>query len=182
MDKTYPISSDWAERAWIDSDTYDEMYRHSVQDNEGFWAELHDGCTAEPDCMAERLLQHDNGRQHLQRQLASEEPVDREEAIEVAARFGEGEGLDLLAAAAPREPDALLRLRAVTLLVEAGDRRGPALAVEMLGEESPPLVRDEAHQLLLDRAGEDFGYDPFATPEDNAAAIAAWQSWAGATD
>jgi hypothetical protein len=146
--------------------------------HEGFWAELHDGCAAEPVCMAERLLEHDNGPQHLARQLSSDEPVDREEAIEVAAHFGEGRGLDLIADAVPAEPDPLLRLREVTVLVEAGDRRGLDLAIDLLEADSPPLVRDEAHQLLLHRAEEDFGYDAFATTADNADAIAAWRRWA----
>jgi acetyl-CoA synthetase len=35
----YPVTADWAKRAWIDADKYREMYRRSVEDPDGFWAE-----------------------------------------------------------------------------------------------------------------------------------------------
>ncbi len=39
-DKTlFPVSTDWAERAWCDQGKYQEMYRRSVDDPEGFWGE-----------------------------------------------------------------------------------------------------------------------------------------------
>ncbi|WP_026380296.1 acetate--CoA ligase [Afifella pfennigii] len=37
--KVYPVSSDWAERAFIDKARYEEMYARSLKDPEGFWAE-----------------------------------------------------------------------------------------------------------------------------------------------
>jgi acetyl-CoA synthetase len=37
--ENYPVSADWASRAWIDADKYREMYRRSVDDPDGFWAE-----------------------------------------------------------------------------------------------------------------------------------------------
>jgi acetyl-CoA synthetase len=37
--KTYPVSREWAERAYIDADKYRAMYRQSVEDPDGFWAE-----------------------------------------------------------------------------------------------------------------------------------------------
>ena len=36
MEKTYPVPAQLAESAWIDKAGYDEMYRQSVEDNEGF--------------------------------------------------------------------------------------------------------------------------------------------------
>ena len=39
MARTYPVSDDWAASAHVDNDTYLAMYRHSVEDNAGFWAE-----------------------------------------------------------------------------------------------------------------------------------------------
>ena len=39
MSKVYPVPEEWAKRAWINKETYEELYRRSVQDNEGFWAE-----------------------------------------------------------------------------------------------------------------------------------------------
>ena len=37
--KLYPVSQEWAERAFIDAEKYREMYRRSVDDPDGFWAE-----------------------------------------------------------------------------------------------------------------------------------------------
>ena len=38
-DKVYPVPGEIASKAHIDAKTYDEMYRRSVDDPEGFWAE-----------------------------------------------------------------------------------------------------------------------------------------------
>jgi acetyl-CoA synthetase len=35
----FPVSGDWAKRAWIDAAKYDETYKRSISDPEGFWAE-----------------------------------------------------------------------------------------------------------------------------------------------
>ncbi|WP_341703815.1 acetate--CoA ligase [Ferrovibrio sp.] len=35
----FPVSGDWAKRAWVDAAKYKAMYDQSVQDPEGFWAE-----------------------------------------------------------------------------------------------------------------------------------------------
>jgi len=37
--KTYPVPEHWAANALIDADTYQEMYRRSVKDPDGFWAD-----------------------------------------------------------------------------------------------------------------------------------------------
>lgn len=37
--KTYPVSPEVAQTAWIDESKYKQMYQHSVDDPEGFWAE-----------------------------------------------------------------------------------------------------------------------------------------------
>ncbi|HEX7872675.1 MAG TPA: acetate--CoA ligase [Sphingobium sp.] len=39
MTASYPVPSDWASRATITSERYEEMYARSVADPEGFWAE-----------------------------------------------------------------------------------------------------------------------------------------------
>ena len=39
MDKTYPVPAQLAESAWIDKAGYEDMYRRSIEDNEGFWSE-----------------------------------------------------------------------------------------------------------------------------------------------
>ena len=38
-DQVFPVSDDWAQRAWADSAKYQEMYDRSVQDPDGFWAD-----------------------------------------------------------------------------------------------------------------------------------------------
>jgi acetyl-CoA synthetase len=35
----FPVTDDWAERAWVDETKYQQMYDKSVSDPEGFWAE-----------------------------------------------------------------------------------------------------------------------------------------------
>ncbi len=39
MSKVYPVNDYFRDRAYIDEKTYDDMYRRSLADNEGFWAE-----------------------------------------------------------------------------------------------------------------------------------------------
>ena len=39
MSKVYPVPAEWAKKAWIDREKYEEWYRRSVEDNEAFWAE-----------------------------------------------------------------------------------------------------------------------------------------------
>ena len=38
-DKAYDVSAEWAKRAWVDAAKYEEMYRRSLTDPQGFWAE-----------------------------------------------------------------------------------------------------------------------------------------------
>ena len=38
-DAVVPVSAEWAKRAWVDAAKYQAMYRRSVDDPEGFWAD-----------------------------------------------------------------------------------------------------------------------------------------------
>jgi acetyl-CoA synthetase len=38
-DKVYPVTAEWAERAYIDASSYKTLYARSVSDPEGFWGE-----------------------------------------------------------------------------------------------------------------------------------------------
>ena len=38
-EKTYDVPAGWADRAWVNADTYAAMYRRSVDDPAGFWGE-----------------------------------------------------------------------------------------------------------------------------------------------
>ena len=37
MSEIHKVTKESAERAWVDAAKYDEMYRQSIEDNEGFW-------------------------------------------------------------------------------------------------------------------------------------------------
>jgi len=39
-DKVYPVPAEWAERAWINAQSYRELYDRSVSDPGGFWGEM----------------------------------------------------------------------------------------------------------------------------------------------
>ena len=70
-----------------------------------------------------------------------------------------------------------MRLEAAQLLANRGDPRGVTIAAELLSATSPPLVRDESYQLIAKEAGRDFGFDAFASEEDNAQALETIQAW-----
>ena len=38
--KIHPVTAEWAERAWINNDSYKELYERSVSDPDGFWGEM----------------------------------------------------------------------------------------------------------------------------------------------
>jgi len=74
-----------------------------------------------------------------------------------------------------------LRARAGIAATRLGDPRGLAALVATLEATDPDLpliLQDEAVALLrAERGGVGFGYDAFFTPEENAAALAAWRDW-----
>ena len=39
-DEIIPVSPDWAKRAYVDAAKYDEMYKRSIEDPDGFWGEM----------------------------------------------------------------------------------------------------------------------------------------------
>ena len=38
-ERIHPVPAEWAEKAWCDNDKYLEMYKRSIEDPDGFWAE-----------------------------------------------------------------------------------------------------------------------------------------------
>lgn len=38
--KVYPVSAEWADKAWINNDSYKDLYDRSVKDPDGFWGEM----------------------------------------------------------------------------------------------------------------------------------------------
>jgi hypothetical protein len=75
-----------------------------------------------------------------------------------------------------QSPADVVRARAVG----QGDRRPtsrdvPALIGRL--EDADPVVRLAAHEELRRRTGRDFGFVPWASPEERAAAIGRWRAW-----
>lgn len=147
-------------------------------DHGHFWEELSTGCEGEASCIASNLQAARDGWNRLSHRLAEADTSERENWLGVLAEFDSAESHDLVAELAAAETEALVRLEAAQLLVEQGDPRGVAIALELLDPTVPPLVRDESYQLIARQAGEDFGFDPFGSEEDNAEAIERIHTWA----
>jgi zinc/manganese transport system permease protein len=145
---------------------------------DGAWGDLAGPCGDDAGCIAERAVARDDWPEILTHRLADSRSGVREAAAEVAAEIGSPRAMDLLAAAAGAEPDPLLRLDQVRILVAANRREAFEIAVTLLEDAVPALVREEAHQLLLDAASADFGYDPLAGGTANDPAIERWRAWA----
>jgi zinc/manganese transport system permease protein len=141
------------------------------------WHALLEECRDDAACLAGRLGQRPDWLEIVPHHLISTDPGERELVIDVLGLLDHPEGYELLATTGADEADDLLCQKIARLLAEGGDHRGLRLAVDLLDAGHPPLVRDEAHQLLLEQTGQEFGYDPFADGEANAAAIARWRAW-----
>jgi zinc/manganese transport system permease protein len=155
----------------------DRAPRHPHEDLDDSWHEIVHACDHDPACISSGLLERDDWTIVLAAQLSDEDPGHREAAASVAGLIRTTEALDALAAAAPDEPDDLLRLEETRILASAGDQRGLALALAFLSTDAPLLYRDEANALLEEHSGQDFGYDAHAPPEANAEAIESWQEF-----
>jgi hypothetical protein len=70
----------------------------------------------------------------------------------------------------------LVRARAVGLGGRQPDSQVVPALIGRLGD-SDPVVRLAAHEELRQRTGEDFGYLPWASPEERSSAIDRWQAW-----
>jgi hypothetical protein len=148
----------------------------AVSDN-GFWEGLARECGSDRACQVDRMRRRNDWYELSAARLSSEDPDEREEMVELLRQVDDPRAVDLLGGAAASEADPLIRLAAVRIIATRGDGRAAHLAVEMLGADTPPLVRDEAHQLLLELSEEDFGYDPFGDADENATALERWRTW-----
>ena len=70
----------------------------------------------------------------------------------------------------------LVRARAVGLGGRKPDAQVLPVLVSRLGD-SDPVVRLAAHEELRKRTGQDFGYLPWAGPEERSIAIERWRAW-----
>jgi hypothetical protein len=71
-----------------------------------------------------------------------------------------------------------VRARAVGLARRQTDPSQMPALVERLAD-NDPVVRLAAHEELRRRTGRDFGYVPWASPEERAGAIDRWRNWIG---
>jgi zinc/manganese transport system permease protein len=155
----------------------EDAAEHSGETPDGVWHQLAAACGNDSSCLAARLAQRVDWNALLESQLVDADVRHRETAADVVAALGTPEALDTLAGAVKSEPDDLLRLKESQVLIEGGDRRGFEVAVAFLAADVPLLFRDEAHRVLLEHTGQDFGYDPFGSAADNAQALARWREW-----
>jgi hypothetical protein len=77
-----------------------------------------------------------------------------------------------------QHPAPLVRARAVGLARREPDSRAVPALVGRLADEDP-VVRLAAHEELRRRTGRDFGYLPWASPEERSTAIDRWRAWLG---
>ena len=75
-------------------------------------------------------------------------------------------------------PAPLVRARAVGLGRRQADSQLIPALVDRLSD-SDPVVRLAAHEELRKRTGRDFGYVPWASPEERAGAIEQWKAFVG---
>ncbi len=75
-----------------------------------------------------------------------------------------------------KDPDPVVRTRAI-----AQDDRRPNVQVvpALVGrlDDPDPVVRLAAHEELRRRTRRDFGFVPWGSPEDRAAAVKRWRDW-----
>ena len=75
-----------------------------------------------------------------------------------------------------QNPAPVVRARAIGQRdSRLNSRAVPALIGRL--EDVDPVVRLAAHEELRRRTGRDFGFVPWASPEERAAAIGRWRSW-----
>ncbi|RUL86759.1 HEAT repeat domain-containing protein [Tautonia sociabilis] len=78
--------------------------------------------------------------------------------------------------AALDDPAAFVRARAAGLDDEVPDAQAIPELIEHL-EDPDAVVRLSAHESLRRRTGQDFGYLPYVSAEDRAAAVGRWRAW-----
>jgi hypothetical protein len=79
-----------------------------------------------------------------------------------------------------QHPAPLVRARAVGLGSRQPDSQVVPALVGRLRDDDP-VVRLAAHEELRQRTGQDFGYVPWASPEERSTAIDRWRAWLGET-
>ena len=147
--------------------------------HDSLWQELSTACGGQAPCIAEWVLETSGSWELLSHRLGEADTAERENWLAVLAEIESPQSRDLVADLAAVETEPLVRLEAAQLLADQEDPRGVTIAVELLAPTSPPLVRDESYQLITRQSEMDFGYDAFASEEDNTQALERIRAWAG---
>jgi hypothetical protein len=135
-------------------------------------------CGNDLQCVRERLLATPDWSAHAALRLRVDDDLERAWWVEALAGIDDPAVPVLLLEAANRERDPMIRLEMAAALLHAGERRGARIAVALLADDTPPLIRDDAYSLITEEAGREFGYDSFSSAEENAAALALVEAWA----
>jgi hypothetical protein len=75
-----------------------------------------------------------------------------------------------------KKPEPLVRARAIPLGRNKSDEKVvPSLITSL--DDKDAVVRMTASEELKKRSGQDFGYVPYAEPEERAPAVSKWNAW-----
>ncbi len=114
---------------------------------------------------------------HLLLAIAEEDEALRTAVVESIRAYVARRG-DLRIRVLATGPDAELAAQASRALVATGHELGMGYMIGFLErDDAPLLLRDEILSELHTATGQAFGYDAFAEPNENAAAIKSWWGW-----
>jgi zinc/manganese transport system permease protein len=150
--------------------------------NEFDWAGTVSRCKEDPACVAAHLRESHDWLLLLAHPLADDDRFALDHLDALLAVADDPGAMDRLAEATTTERDPLLRVAQARILVAVGDGRGLGAALSLLGDETPFVAREEAHDLLLSASGKDFGYDPLADAPANEGPIGRWRSWVASAE
>jgi zinc/manganese transport system permease protein len=139
--------------------------------------DLVSACGDDLDCLIVHLRELPDWSSHVEFHARSSHGLEHEWWLDLIGRIGDPRALDILAGLGADEEDPMSRVDLARRLESAGDVRGATLAMTVLVDGVPPLVRDEAIGLIETCAGREFGYDPFGGDDKNAAALERIQAW-----
>jgi zinc/manganese transport system permease protein len=100
------------------------------------------------------------------------------EAIsEALTRLKDSRALPGLKNALDRNYDPFLKLTIARAVIELNDPSGYDTLIEILGNDEAGFARSQANDIITTRAGQDFGYNPENTAEENKDAIDRIERW-----
>jgi hypothetical protein len=107
--------------------------------------------------------------------LRDPDPALRANAAYLLGHFRDRRTVPALVAATA-DPEPAVRYEAAAALLEVQDARGFAVLVAGL-EDPDARLRAKCRQVLVERAGEDLGFDPAGPPAARAEAVRRWRAW-----